>query len=70
MMLGNDGNGQIMVLYEDTLDWTKHEVYLGQHLLSLLAFKFREGHSRNITCKSDSLPGPVWIPTAHASIFS
>ena len=35
--------GQIMVLYKDTLDGTKHEVYLGQPLLSILTVKFREG---------------------------
>lgn len=43
MILENDGNGQITVLYKDTLDWIKHEVYLGQHLLSILTIKFREG---------------------------
>ena len=32
MILGNDRNGKIIVLYEDTLDWTRHEVYLEQHV--------------------------------------
>lgn len=64
MTLGNDGNGQIMVLYKGTLDWNKYEVYLGQHLLSVLTVKFREGSSKNRTFKSDSLPGAAWIPIA------
>lgn len=33
-------------LHGDTLDWTRHEVYLGQHVLSILAVKFREGSSK------------------------
>lgn len=28
MVLGNDRNGKIIVLYEDALDWTRHEYTL------------------------------------------
>lgn len=55
--------------YMETSRWDQTEVYLGQHLFSIFAVKFRQDSSKNITLKSDNLPGPVWIPIADASIF-
>lgn len=57
-----------MVFCEDMLDRTKHKVYLG-YLLSILTFQFRESSSKNMTLKSENLPGSTWILIAHASVL-